>query len=73
MKFSLTQKRGNFMMTMERKELKMVVHQEVEEWEDFLRCSLEEEGNNLVQRKASQNWCSSKLLYKKYSMDAWKQ
>ena len=33
----------------------MVVHQEVEEWEDFLRCSLEEEGSNLVQRKASQN------------------
>lgn len=54
-KFSLTQKRDNFMMIMERKESRMVVHLEVEEWEVFLICSLEEERNNLVQEKANQN------------------
>lgn len=55
MKFFQTQKRGNFMMNMESRVLRMVVLQVVLASEAYLICLLEEERNRQVQKKASLN------------------
>lgn len=68
MKSFPTQKKGNFMMIMERKELRMEVLQEVLVLEAYLICLLEERKNQQAREKANQNLLNSQSLWKKFSM-----
>ena len=54
-KFSQTQKKDNFMMTMEKKESKMVEHLEEEVSEDFLISFQDEVKNKVDLVKVNQN------------------
>ena len=72
-KYCPTQKKGSSTMTMERKESKTVVLQEVRvDSEAFSRCSQEEEKNNRVQGKASLSSLSCKSPWRKSTTAPWK-